>query len=847
MPHINSVHSEIDVFKKTILTRRDISSNIIFRHSFPTRGPVFCDFPHYMHPALIRYCTQNNIRQLYSHQGEAFNALSSRKNVVLSTSTSSGKSLVFQLAIYQSLLNNPNATALLLYPTKALANDQLKPFKAMQDFLQEHLSPQTQRGKAAIYDGDTPSKDRIAIRNTASIVLTNPDMLHVSFLPHHPMWKRLFANLQYIVIDEIHIYKGVFGSHFANVLRRLDRIVKFYGGNPLYICNSATIHDPGAFAEQLVEKPFVSICADGSGSGQKELYFYNPPLIDRELGVRKGMLEEGRKLTAKALRTGVQTLLFVRSRKAVELFLRKMREEFPSEAVYGYRSGYLPKERRAIEDGLKDRSIQCVVATNALELGIDIGGIDCVMLLGYPGTISSFLQQIGRAGRTSRRSTAFFIASADPLDQFLLQNPGYILENSPEQPLINAHNLLILFNQLRCAAYELPFSTGETFGKLDAKTLQDLLQILQAAGDLAEKDGKYYWIGEEYPSAEISIRTISAEPFALYQNEQGRLKRIGEVDGQSALWMVHPGAIYLHAGESYHVDELNLDEHKAFLTRGDFPYYTEAKQQLEIEIVEKTQTTAPAKAQFSTGNVLASSQVVAYEKLNWSGNEVLETIELELPPTRLDTQAFWLQFSEAAIENLRQRALWAADANDYGEHWAHIRETILHRDGYRCSLCRLQPDNLSALHVHHKVPLRTFRSQEEANQPSNLITLCERCHQRVEQTVRIRSALSGLGYLFSHLAPLYLMCDLHDLGVFIEPRCKAIGNMPVILLYDNFPGGIGLSESLFHKYGEILQNAQDVIRNCGCASGCPACVGAVNNELFDPKDATLALLKEIME
>jgi len=845
MPHINSVHSEIDVFQKTILTQRDIFSNIIFRHSFPTRAPVFCDFPQYMHPALIQYCTQNNIRQLYSHQGEAFNALSSRKNVVLSTSTSSGKSLVFQLAIYQSLLNNPNATALLLYPTKALANDQLKPFKAMQDFLQEHLSPQ--RGKAAIYDGDTPSKDQTAIRNTASIVLTNPDMLHVSLLPHHPMWKRLFSNLQYVVIDDIHIYKGVFGSHFANVLRRLDRIVKFYGGNPLYICNSATIHDPGAFAEQLVEKPFVSICADGSGSGQKELYFYNPPLIDRELGVRKGMLEEGRKLTAKALCTGVQTLLFVRSRKAVELFLRKMREEFPSEAVYGYRSGYLPKERRAIEDGLKDRSIQCVVATNALELGIDIGGIDCVMLLGYPGTIASFLQQIGRAGRTSRRSTAFFIASADPLDQFLLQNPAYILENSPEQPLINAHNLLVLFNQLRCAAYELPFSTGDRFGNMDKQQLKNFLGVLQSAGDVVKKDSKFFWVGDDYPSAAISIRTISAEPFALLQNEHGRLKRIGEVDGQSALWMVHPGAIYLHDGESYHVDELNLDEHNALLTRGDFPYYTEAKQKLEIEIVEKAQTTAPAKEQFSTGSVLVSSQVVAYEKLNWSGNEVLETIELDLPPTRLDTQAFWMQFSEATIENLRQRALWAADANDYGEHWAHIREFILHRDGYRCSLCGLQPDNLSALHVHHKVPFCTFRSQEEANQPSNLITLCERCHQRVEQTVRIRSALSGLGYLFSHLVPLYLMCDLHDLGVFIEPRWNAIGNTPVILLYDNFPGGIGLSESLFHKYGDILQNARDVIRNCGCASGCPACVGAVNNELFDPKDATLALLQEILE
>ncbi|HAF61257.1 MAG TPA: ATP-dependent helicase [Anaerolineaceae bacterium] len=835
---------EIQAFKRIVSTQKNIAENIAAQCTIPRREPAFADFPQELHPALITYCKQIHIEQLYSHQNEALRNILTGKNVVLSTATSSGKSLVFQLAIYQGMLNDPEMTALLLYPTKALANDQVKPFHEMQLFLQNDLTVGT--GKAAIYDGDTPKEERISIRNTASILLTNPDMLHLSLLPHHPMWKRFFANLRYVVIDEIHIYKGVFGSHFANVLRRLDRIVRYYGGDPIYICNSATIHDPLQFAEQLVEKPFIEINQDGSGAAEKDIYFYNPPLVDQELGIRKGILEEGIKLTAESLGLGIQTLLFVRTRRSVEIFLRKAKDSPGITKIHGYRSGYLASERREIENGLKKRDILCVVATNALELGIDIGGIDCVMMLGYPGTIASFLQQMGRAGRKNSRSTAFFIASADPLDQFLLQNPAYVLENTPEQPLINAQNLLILFNQLRCAAYELPFSSGDTFGKLAAEQLKNFLEVLQSAGDLVEKDGKFFWIGEGYPSASISIRTISAEPFDLFHNDNGKLKRIGEVDGQSALWMVHPGAIYMHAGETYHVDELRLEEHKAILTKDEFPYYTNPKQHLEIDILSRSETAEKKKALFTTGNVLVSSQVVAYDKLDWSSNEVLQTIDLDLPPTVLDTQSFWIQFTQETIETLQRKSLWMSDLNDYGDQWEHIRTSILQRDGYRCSLCGLQPDNSGALHVHHKVPFRTFTDKKAANHPSNLITLCEKCHHRVEQTVRIRSSLSGLGYLFSHLAPLYLMCDLHDLGVFIEPRWKPIGNMPVILLYDNFPGGIGLSETLFQKYPTILQNAQDVIRNCNCFTGCPSCVGPVNNEFFDPKGATLALLQEIL-
>ncbi len=826
-------------------TLRDFQENVAAVHSIPSKKAAFVDFPEYLSPVLIDFFHGQGIQTLYAHQLQALEQLQQRHNVVITTGTSSGKSLIYQASILQQLFADPASTALLLYPTKALANDQLSPFHEGLDFLCE--KDVNQKLKAAIYDGDTSQNDRISIRNSVSVLLTNPDMLHLSMLPHHTMWKRFFSQLRFIVIDEVHIYKGVFGSHFTNVMRRLKRIVRFYGGDPLFICTSATIHDPQAFVEKLLECPFSAIKEDGSAHGEKKVYFYNPPIVDEQLAVRCGILEEGLKIATFSIRNDLQTLVFVRARRSVEILLRRAKEILPPGSMVGYRSGYLVAERRKIEQGLKKGEIACVVATNALELGIDIGGMDRVILLGYPGTIASFIQQIGRAGRKMNASSAVYVASMDPLDQYLLQNPAYLLENTPEQPLIDPQNLLILFNQLRCAAYELPFQKNDHFGSLSTHILQNYLDILCSKGELVERNGSYYWIGETYPAADISIRSISTAPFDLLVQERDSFQKIGEVDGESVLWMTHPGAIYLQEGESYLVQDLALDEHKVILEKGDFPYYTNPKEQQDIEIQDILESKPQESASFAYGNVTVTSQVVGFDKLDWSSNEILETIALDLPPSDLSTQAFWMTISEKTVDTLRKNALWYSDPNDYGEHWEKIRQQILERDQQRCSLCGKQGNSALKLHVHHKKPFRTFTNPTAANDPSNLITLCENCHQRVEQTVRIHSGLNGLGYLFSHLAPLYLMCDLRDQGLFVEPRWKPAGFSPVIMLYDAFPGGIGLSDALFQKYPKILEDARSIIQHCACTWGCPACVGPVNQEFLNPKEATLALLQEMLK
>ena len=824
----------------------EFQKNVSALYTIPSKKAEYMPFPAYLSPTTVDFFKSRAIHSLYSHQAKALDELQNHKNVVITTGTSSGKSLVYQASIMEEWLKDTSSTALLLYPTKALENDQLSSFQEMAAFLSQKET--TNQLNAFIYDGDTKSQKRNAIRNSALILLTNPDMLHLGLMPHHTSWKRFFSQLKFIVIDEVHIYKGVFGSHFANVMRRLKRILAFYGSDPLFICTSATVHDPKSFVEKLLESPFSHIDEDGSSHGEKQIYFYNPPIMDDQLNVRRGILEEGLKIASLSMKKNLQTLVFVRARRSVELILRRCSKViFPPGSMQGYRSGYLPVERRKIEQGLKSGEISCVVATNALELGIDIGGMDRVILLGYPGTIASFRQQIGRAGRTAAASSAVFVASMDPLDQYLLENPDFILENSPEQPLIDPQNLLILFNQLRCAAYELPFREHDQFGGIPVELLKNYLDVLCAKGDLVERNERYFWIGDDYPAADISIRSISTAPFDLLLKEDDSYHKFGEVDGESAFWMTHPGAIYLQGGETYLVQDLHLEEHKVILEAGDYPYYTQPDEKQDIEILDVLEKDAQEHASFSYGNVMVTSQVVGFDKIDWQSNEVLSSETLDLPSSELNTQAFWMLISEKTVEKLRKDALWFSDPNDYGEHWETIRQKVLKRDGYRCSLCGKEGNHALKLHVHHKKPFRTFLDPEKANDPANLITLCEACHKRVEQSVRIKSGLNGLGYAFSHLAPLYLMCDLHDLGIFIEPRWKPAGFAPVIMLYDAFPGGIGLSEALYRKYDEILENALSVIEHCSCKLGCPSCVGPVNQEFVNTKEATLALLKEIIK
>ena len=541
-------------------------------------------FPADLPPALAEALSRRGIPSLYSHQALAWEAARRGENIVLATSTASGKTLGYNLPILAGLLGDPEARALYLFPTKALAQDQLA---ILNSLIQEasrgsHPIPEI---ATAIYDGDTPLSHRASVRSRSRLLLSNPDMLHTGILPHHTNWGEFFRNLRFVVIDEVHSYRGVFGSHVANVIRRLKRVARFYGSDPQFLLTSATIGNPQELAENLIEAPVTLVDADGSGRGERHFLIYNPPIVDPALGIRKSAMQESIRLAQDLLRQNVQAVVFARSRRSVEILLKQLQETLPSsppqlrrdsspisvgngktgQGVRGYRSGYLPSQRREIEKGLRDGSVRLVVATNALELGIDIGGLGAALMVGYPGTIASTWQQAGRAGRGDDPAVAVLIATPSPLDQFLAHHPEYFFARSPEKALVNPDHLLILLNHIRCAAFELPFQSGEGFGNLPADKLREYLNFLVNNQELHFSDEKFFWMADAYPAAAVSLRSASPENVLLHV-EDGRAAHIlGEVDLASAAWMVHPHAVYLHEGMQYFVQELNLDRNIATL------------------------------------------------------------------------------------------------------------------------------------------------------------------------------------------------------------------------------------------------------------------------------------------
>jgi DEAD/DEAH box helicase domain-containing protein len=521
----------------------------------PIRAADLRSFPADLPSALAETLSARGILSLYSHQIQAWESARGGENVVLATGTASGKTLGYNLPVLTTWLENPEARAMYLFPTKALAQDQLSGLNSFQASLPTL--------KFAIYDGDTPQTNRSIIRKNAAILFTNPDMLHTGILPHHTNWADFFRNLHFVVIDEMHTYRGVFGSHFANVIRRLKRVAKFYGAQPQFFLTSATIGNPQELAERLIEAPVTMLDRDGSGRGERHFLIYNPPIVDEALGLRKNSMMEAVRLSQELTAQAIQHVIFARSRRSVEIILRYLQEqgtngiskkesgnkgsghqrtEVPDtlNSIRGYRSGYLPSQRREIEKGLRNGSVKVVVATNALELGIDIGGLEAAILVGYPGTIASVWQQAGRAGRGDETALAVLVASASPLDQFLAHHPDYFFERSPEQALINPDHLLILLNHLRCAMFELPFQKGEGFGALPAGTVQEYLDFLVTGQEAHLSQDKYFWMADSYPAASLSLRSASAENIVL-QVEDGKTPwTLGEVDIASAPWMVHP-------------------------------------------------------------------------------------------------------------------------------------------------------------------------------------------------------------------------------------------------------------------------------------------------------------------
>ena len=727
----------------------------------PAREARWADFPETLDPRLREALQRLGIQRLYAHQREALDAVSQGAHVLLATPTASGKTLAYNLPVVNHLLQHPEARALYIFPTKALAQDQVAVLQRLEQALQVPL-------RAHTYDGDTPRDLRRTIRNEGRIVVTNPDMLHKAILPHHPAWMHLFQGLRFVVVDEIHAYRGVFGSHVANVFRRLRRILRHYGTEVQYLATSATIGNPAEHARNLLGEPFQVIRESGAPQGRKHFLFWMPPLVDPEHGIRANYLEETYQLARFLYEHGVKTIVFARSRLNVEVLLEKLKKALVRRAdqqgrIASYRGGYLPRERRAIEEGLREGRIHLVVSTNALELGVDIGSLDAAILAGYPGTIASTWQQAGRAGRRQGESLAVLVATAAPVDQFLAQHPEYLFEESPEQALIDPNNLLILMQHLKCAAFELPFQEGEAFGDAD---IAPLLAFLEEQGVVYKSEGRYHWTSEHFPADEFSLRTVSEENFVVVDQTGSRPRIIGEVDFHSAPMLLHPHAIYLHGGKQYEVQRLDYTERKAYVREVSVEYYTDALDYTRVRVLEPFEEAVQGPVAARFGDVLVTRKVVGFKKVRMTTFENVGFGRVHLPEDEMHTTAFWLTLEPEVFQGLGldrrdlELGLWGI---------LHLLRSL----GPLFLMC--DPNDLG---VHLGTERGTW-----ATEPGN--------------PLRLEGAPEGA-----------------------SPEFR-----PTLYVYETFPGGTGLAEGFYVARQRILEAALERVRSCGCDRGCPSCVG----------------------
>ncbi len=602
--------------------------------------PRHAPWPPGIDQRLVKALQGRSMEALYTHQAAAFEATRARRNVVVVTPTASGKTLCYNLPVLDAIARDPTARALYLFPTKALAADQLAELRSLADAAEIDL-------KTSTYDGDTPANVRSVVRAAGQVVITNPDMLHAAILPHHTKWFKLFENLQYVVIDELHTYRGLFGSHVANVIRRLRRICRHYGADPIFICASATIANPSELAERLIEAPVSLIDDNGAPRGRKHVLIVNPPVVNPQLGMRGSSLLTAQRLAQRLIADGVQTIVFARSRTSVEVLTTYLREALPSppghpSSIRGYRGGYLPNERRDIEHGLRDGRVRGVVATNALELGIDIGGLDAAISVGYPGTIASTWQQMGRSGRRNGTSLSVMVASSAPIDQFLASHPDYFFDRSPEHGLINPDNLHLLLDHLKASAFELPVPADERFGLDETSTLLD---VLTEDGFLRPAEGRYYWSHENFPASSFSLRSAAQENVVIIDTTGEHHRVIGEVDLFAAPMLVHEQAIYIHEGVQFHVDRLDWDERKAYVTRVDVDYYTDADLGVTLKVLDVfDETHAGGRAR---GEVMVAWHATLFKKIKFHTHENVGWGPINLPEQQMHTAACWLILPDA--------------------------------------------------------------------------------------------------------------------------------------------------------------------------------------------------------
>lgn len=614
---------------------RAFTDNVTRWENIPPVDGIYENIPESVFPVIKDTLLNRGISQLYSHQAESFNSVTSGENIVVVTPTASGKSLCYNLPVLQKLIENPEERALYLFPTKALSQDQ-------QSELNEIILSGKIPIKVSTYDGDTPASVRVSARESGRIVISNPDMLHSGILPNHPKWIKFLSNLKYVVIDEIHIYRGIFGSHMTNIIRRLKRIANFYGSDPIFICCSATISNPLELARQIVESDLKLIDKSGAPAGEKHIILYNPPLVDPVQGIRRGVVLESSKIATKFLSDKIKTIVFARSRVRTELIasyinknLRNHYNENKKIRVEAYRGGYLPRERRAIEKGLRSGEIQGVVSTTALELGIDIGGLDLAILAGFPGSISSVWQQAGRAGRRNTMSAAIIIASASPVDQYLVKNPDYFFGRSPESAWVNPDNIFVLLDHLKCAVFELPFQESDQF----SGPVTDFMSYLEDEGVVRLSGGSWYWADRSYPAEQVGLRSASPDNIVIINTTKGKNEVIGEMDLPSAKELLFQNAVYIHRGAQYLSKELDIENNCCYVEEADLNYYTDSIVKADIKLLQNDSEGISSACRTIIGDVLVRTQVTKYKKLKFATHENIGYGDIYLPEEEMHTRA----------------------------------------------------------------------------------------------------------------------------------------------------------------------------------------------------------------
>lgn len=755
----------------------------------PRQAGRYAAFPIDLAPRLRRALEQRGITQLYSHQRAAWDAVRHGKHTVVVTPTASGKTLCYNLPVLQAVVTE-RAKALYLFPTKALSQDQVAEILELNQAGELGV-------KAYTFDGDTPGDARKAVRVHGDIVVSNPDMLHQGILPHHTKWAQFFENLKYIVIDEMHIYRGVFGSHLGNVLRRLRRVCRFYGTDPLFIFSSATIANPQELAEHLLEQPVLAITESGAPRGEKHLLLWNPPVINPDLGLRASARSQVTRIARSAIKRGLKTIIFANTRLMVEVITKYLKDVFDHDPrhpprVFAYRGGYLPTERRATEQKMRAGAIDCVIATSALELGVDIGALDVCLLNGYPGTIAGTWQRLGRAGRRNRPALGVLVATSLPLDQYIVRNPQFFLDASPEHAHIDPDQLLILLDHIRCAAFELPFKDGECFGK---ENLVEMLQYLADEGLLHHERGTWHWMADAYPANSVSLRSVAEGNFVVVDVTDGKQDIIAEVDYSSAPMTLYEGAIYLVQAQPWQVEKLDWEGRKAFVTRTRVDYYTDAIDYTKLKILASFEQDGARQAMAARGEVHLVRRVAGYKKIRYYTHENVGWGNVNLPDHEMHTTSVWWQIEPSVLHGL------------FPSRWKAL-------DGFLGA----------AYAMHHVAALLTMAEPHDLG----------RAVGNGDATWFATVGVNGRGQVQAFNGEHY---DLERAGDHFTPT---------VFLYDNYPGGVGLSAPLYDRRGEVARRALALVGACGCSYGCPACVGPIlasdEERGHSPKQAAIKVL-----